>query len=166
MFKVLQENDGTIRSTSPTNGSTRLILGDEFCDKVIEFIKDAKNEIFICAYAWRWYYNDPGISIQKLNIELLHAQRRGVKINVIVDTYQMWCVFTSVGFKSRYVDKSKTMHSKAISIDNKTLVIGSHNYTKRATSDNYEASLAVQDYEVVAQFKEYFYRVWAVAHES
>lgn len=166
MHTMLQEDERTTRATCSPVRTTELILNDEYCDKVIEFVKDAQSEIRMCAYAWRWYVNEPGIGIQRLNIELLRAVKRGVVVRVLTDTIAMNTYFTTLGFRCRHVDRTKMQHSKVIAVDHKTLIVGSHNFTKRAQTDNYEASIAVQDFEVVAQFTTYFDRLWETSHDS
>lgn len=166
MPKVLQKDERAIGATSPPVRTTELILDNAYILKAAEFVKDAKSEVVLCAYAWRWYQNEPEIGIQKFNIELLRAHGRGVRVCCLVNNYTMFKYFTTLGFKVKYVDRTRMLHTKAIAIDQKTLVLGSHNLTKRANSDNFEASIATQDFEVVAQFVEYFNRMWAVANES
>lgn len=166
MHKMLQENERAIGATSPIVQSNELILDNSYTLKTMEFIKDAKSEIRLCAYAWRWYRNEPQIGIQKFNIELLRAHQRGVRVRCLVNNYAMFKCFTTLGFKCRYVDRTRMLHTKALVIDTKTLVLGSHNLTKRANSDNFEASIATQEFEMIAQFSEYFDRMWDVAHES
>ena len=166
MPKRLQKNERGLGAIDPAIRTNGLILNDEFCDKVIEFIKDGAHDIRICAYAWRWYVNEPEIGIQRLNIELVKAVQRGVKVRVITDTQAMTDFFQTQGFICRSVPKNRYMHSKAICVDVKTLVIGSHNFTKRATSDNFETSIAVQEFEIIAQFVEYFEKVWESLRDS
>ena len=166
MSKMLQKNERAVGATSPPVRSTELILDNAYILKAAEFIKDAKSEVRLCAYAWRWYRNEPEIGIQKFNIELLRAHSRGVRVRCLVNNFAMFKYFTTLGFKCRYVDRTRMLHTKALAIDNKTLILGSHNLTKRANSDNFEASIATQEFEVVAQFSEYFDSMWAVANES
>lgn len=166
MPKMLQENERAARATSSPVRPTELILDNAYILKAAQFIKDAKSEVRLCAYAWRWYQHEPEIGIQKFNVELLRAHHRGVRVRCLVNNFAMFKYFTTLGFKCKYVDRTRMLHTKAIAIDQKTLVLGSHNLTKRANSDNFEASIATQDFEVVAQFAEYFDRMWAVANES
>jgi len=166
MRERLQKNAGTIAETSAPVRSTQYLIDSDYAGKVLAFINDAKSEIRICAYAWRWYENQPEIDIQRLNMGLVRAKRRGVKVRVLVDGYKVFQLAKKMGFDCRYVGNSRMLHTKAISIDNNTVIIGSHNLTKRATTDNYEISLAIQDYEVFEQFRTYFDKLWLRCYES
>jgi phosphatidylserine/phosphatidylglycerophosphate/cardiolipin synthase-like enzyme len=122
---------------------------------------DVKSEVRVCAYDWRWYYSEPELDIQKLNIALLTLRQRGVKIFILVDKSTTQNVLRGLDFNVRKVDSSKMLHTKAICIDEKSLIIGSHNLTKRACSANYEMSIITQEFEPVQQFIKYFNAMWA-----
>lgn len=155
-------------SVESSNGSivapvraTRLILDNDYTAQAIDIVKSAKTEIRLCAYAWRWYENEPEIGIQKLNIELLRAVRRGVIVHCLVDTARLCSYFSALGFDCRSVINNRMLHTKAICVDRRSLVVGSHNLTKRANTDNYEVSILTQDFEPLEQFITYFDKMWA-----
>lgn len=160
MSKLLQKNARPIGNFSPIVQSTRLILDNDYTAQAIAIIKDAKVEIRLCAYAWRWYENEPEIGIQKLNIELLRATRRGVIVRALVDTAAICAHFSTLGFNCRSVVNNRMLHTKAICVDRSSLVVGSHNLTKRANTDNYEVSILTQDFEPLEQFITYFDAMW------
>lgn len=160
MLETLQTNAGSNRETSTIVQSTDLIVDDRYCQIVSDFVEGAHSEIRLCAYAWRWYENEPEIGIQKLNIQLLLARMRGVKVRCLVDTEAQKNTFTTLGFDARCVINTRMLHTKAICVDAKRLVIGSHNMTKRAMTDNYEMSLMTAEVEPCLQFIEYFDRLW------
>lgn len=166
MSKMLQENARGSSETSTPVRSVGLILDRDFAGKAAEFVKDAKSEIRIFAYAWRWYENEPELDIQKFNIEVLKATRRGVKVRAIVDTFAIFKEMRAHGIECRFLEPVRTVHTKAIMIDDKTLVLGSHNLTKRATSVNIEMSVAIQDYATTDQFRLYFDTMWDVSNAS
>lgn len=120
----------------------------------------AKSEIRVCAYAWRWYENEPDISIQKFNVELLRQAQGGRSVKILCDTEKMADGLRSKGFNARSVVRTRMLHTKAVCIDRRSLVIGSHNLTKRANTDNYEMSVVTQENWVIEQFIDYYDRIW------
>ena len=160
MLKGLQEFRGTSTTDYSVIQSTQLIIDNEYAKIAADFVRSAQSEIRLCAYAWRWYENEPEIDIQKLNIELYRARLRGVKVRALVDTETMMRTFTTLGFDVRSVINTRMLHTKAIGIDMKTLMIGSHNMTKRATTDNYEMTILSQEFQVVQSYVDYFDRLW------
>ena len=160
MLEMLQKDEGRSGETSTVIQSTQLVIDDKYCELVADFVRSAKSEIRMCAYAWRWYENEPEIGIQKLNIELLLARSRGVKVRCMVDNLTQKERFATLGFDVRSVSNTRMLHTKAFCIDAKTLIIGSHNMTKRATTDNYEMSILTQEPEPCLQFIDYFDKMW------
>lgn len=160
MLEGLQTIPRDDRTDTTVIEPAQLIIDNEYARVVADFVRSAKSEIRLCAYAWRWYKNEPETDIQKLNIELLLARSRGVKVRILVDTELQKLTFTTLGFDARSVVNTRMLHTKAISIDDRTLILGSHNMTKRATTDNYEMSLATSEYQVVAAYMDYFDRMW------
>lgn len=160
MLEGLQEVSGIDRRGACVVQPTQLIIDNEYARLVADFVRSAKSEVRVCAYAWRWYENEPEIDIQKLNIELLLAKTRGVKVRLLVDTQLQKNTFATLGFNVRCVVNTRMLHTKAFGIDTKMVVIGSHNLTKRATTDNYEMSIMSQEFQVVDAYNEYFDRMW------
>jgi len=161
MQTVLRKHDNRAGQTCAPIQSTRLILDNNYADSAIELIKDATSEIRLCAYAWRWYGNEPELGIQKFNIEILRAIQRGVVVRCLVDTHDTCVTMRAQGINARCTARNKMLHTKAICTDRRSLAIGSHNLTKRANCDNFEMSLITQEYEPIAQFIKCFDGLWA-----
>jgi hypothetical protein len=161
MYERLQKTSRSSSATSTIIRPTTLALDGNFITEITEAVKGAQVEVRMCAYAWRWYDSEPELTIQKFNNELLRAHKRGIRCRIIVDSETMCKRFTSLGFDCRSVVNTRMLHTKAICIDHSCLSIGSHNFTKRANADNYEATILTGEFEPVAQFIDYFDRLWA-----
>ena len=166
MLKGLQKNDGRGRETSTPIRPVKLILNGDYIGSVLDYINAATDDIAICAYAWRWYMNEPDLYMQKFNVAILRAVGRGVKVRVICDNEMTYALLKKAGVNVKYVRGNRVMHIKAICIDYKVLVLGSHNLTKNATQNNYEASVIITEFEPIEQFMRYFNGIWGQLHES
>ena len=62
------------------------LVGPDFQKKVIPLIQNAKREIDIVSYDWRWYGDRPAHATQQLNIELVNASKRGVRVRAVLNT--------------------------------------------------------------------------------
>lgn len=133
-----------------------IIIGREYPEKIIPLIKNAKNSIKILIYDWRFYPNEIGSSIQIFNYEILQAVRRGVSVRALVNSDNLCAFLRSQGLLISKVETKKTMHIKMLIIDEKYLVIGSHNLTKSAFSLNHEISILLDDCEAVARCSKFF----------
>lgn len=160
MFKGLQRIERKNTKPISYDGTTELILDNNYCKKAIPWINDAISDIRICAYAWRWYDESPDDTMQQFNIALVKAINRGVTVRALCERIQEGAILQQYGINVRALNTKRTLHTKAILIDERVLIVGSHNYTRRANLDNFEASIATNDFECIVQFADYFDRLW------
>lgn len=139
---------------------TQTIIGKEFPEKVIPLIKQARDIINIVVYSWWWYPDQIGSGIQKFNNALVDAAKKGVNIKVLTNEHPTIAILKKNGIKARKLESERKLHAKLMIIDNKTAIVGSHNYTMGAFTTNYEISIITQDEEVVNRLKQFFNNLW------
>lgn len=153
------ENGATVKPVT-------LILNSKYIEPLTDYINEAKSEIRIFAYLWRWYENNPEEKMQKFNTALIRAHLRGVKCMVICDNSTTKDILKNNGIKVKSVDSKQIMHMKAVLIDEKMLALGSHNFSKYAMERNIEASVFISEFEPIQQFKTYFDGMWGQLSEN
>ena len=116
-------------------------------------IQAAEHSIEVLTYDWKWYPENPEHEIQQLNISMVAAVSRGVKVRAYVQDRQMVNFLKSHGIKARLAENQATLHAKMLIVDDKQVVIGSHNLTHRAMSYNIETSVLIDDPDIVAHHK-------------
>lgn len=132
------------------------IIGAEYPKKVIPLIKNARRNIDIVVYDWRWYENKPAHPTQQLNIAFVNAAKRGVQVRAVVNSHENVALLNSVGIKARQISERRTMHTKLLLIDDKILVIGSHNFTRNAFAHNIETSVSLEIPHGENRFSQFF----------
>jgi len=132
------------------------IIGNQFPEKVIPLIENAKKSIEIVVFDWRWYPNDPGSSAQLFNQALVRAARRGVKIRAIANNDEIINILKSVGIEAKKLISKKLLHCKLMIIDDETIITGSHNYTQNAFQMNLELSVILKVGDEVKRFLDFF----------
>lgn len=132
------------------------LIGKDYPIKVIPFIEKAKKNIDIIVYDWRWYANNPAFNVQQFNIALSNAVKRGVLVRAVVNSNDILPFLESAGIKARKTRNRRTLHAKFLCIDNETLIIGSHNFTKNAFNFNLEISVLVEIPDNITRFAEMF----------
>ncbi len=132
------------------------IIGKEFPIKVIPLINEAKKTIDIIVFDWRWYPQDIGNSVQVFNQSIIRATRRGVVIRVIANNDEIINILNQNGCKAKKISTKKLVHSKIMIIDERIVIIGSHNYTQSAFQMNLELSVILDDFEKIADFSNFF----------
>lgn len=89
---------------------------------------------------------------------LVDAQRRGVKVQVILDKSQRTEKYSeadflfNAGIPTLIDAKHAIAHNKVMIIDSQTVLTGSFNFTKAAESNNAENLLVIQDADLAAKY--------------
>jgi len=138
------------------------LIGADYPKIVIPLINNAKKNIDMVFYDWRWYENQPSHVVQQFNSALVRAVRRGVIIRAVLNLPELIPLLNSVGIKARVMREKRTLHSKMILIDEATLVIGSHNITRNAFSSNIESSVIVQIPQDQERFSQFFNNLYTI----
>jgi len=138
----------------------KTIIGKDYPKMVIPLIKEAKSSIKIVVYDWRWYADDPANPCQLFNTSIVGAQRRGVKVQACVNSDNILNPLKENGIEARIPISKSLMHAKFLIIDDKILVIGSHNFSQSAFTQNMETSLIIDDVENVQNMVVFFNSIW------
>lgn len=138
------------------------IIGAEYPKKVIPLIDAAKKNIDIVVYDWRWYPDQIAHPVQQLNAAIVRASQRGVFVRAVVNADLNLQTLNSAGIKARRLKDKRTLHTKMILIDNKILVLGSHNFTRNAFGANIETSVAIELPEEETRFAEFFANLYGL----
>jgi phosphatidylserine/phosphatidylglycerophosphate/cardiolipin synthase-like enzyme len=125
---------------SPNGGCT---------EAVVENVGKAKSTVLVQAYSFT------SAPIAKA---LVDAEKRGVKVQVILDKSQRTEKYSSADFLLHegvptFIDaKHAIAHNKIMVIDSHTVLTGSFNFTKAAENNNAENMLVIQDADLAAKY--------------
>lgn len=143
-----------------TISKNEIIINDDYSEKLVAYIDSANFTIDILMYDWRWYKSDFSCDVSLVNSSLVRAVRRGVKVRAIVNMPAVVEQLNSLGILAKAWKKTKAMHAKTFVIDNKFIVIGSHNLTQNAMGYNVEISTIFSDADICAKLTNYFNSLW------
>lgn len=135
---------------------TKVIIGREYPQVLTPLIEQAQQSIDILVFDWRWYANEPNSNVQKFNHAILQASKRGVKVRALVNNNIMPTILQLENLSVKRVGTKSMMHVKMIILDQKTIVIGSHNFSKNAFEFNHEVSILSEDEETINRCRKYF----------
>jgi len=141
------------------------IPSSQYFETTLNEISNAKVSIQVFMYLISVFPDQTDSQAQKLVQALVDAQKRGVKVNVILDQtidFQGEVNDADVyGNKNQkayeflkrnnipvfFDEASAYTHAKAIIIDNETVILGSSNWSKAALTQNHEANNIVRSKE-------------------
>lgn len=121
---------------SPNGGTTQAIIKE---------INEAKSEILVQAYSF---------TSSPIAKALVDANKRGVKVEGILDKSQRKAQYTSASFLANMRvptfidDKHAIAHNKIMIIDKTTVITGSFNFTNAAENNNAENLLIIKSKEL------------------
>jgi len=125
---------------SPNGGCTEAVVSN---------LNKATNSVLVQAYAFT------SAPIAKA---LVNAEKRGVKVRVILDKSQRTERYSEADFLLHegvptWIDpKHAIAHNKIMIIDSKTVLTGSFNFTKAAEENNAENLLVIQNPALAIQY--------------
>ncbi|MFA6401766.1 MAG: phospholipase D-like domain-containing protein [Salinivirgaceae bacterium] len=131
--------------------------GSDIPEAMMELIKNAEHTIDLCIFT---------ITHQELAKELELAFHRGIQMRILTDDEKQYdagsCIndLRKLGIPLR-TDKSRYhMHNKFGVIDSRMIFTGSFNWTYTAVKHNQENLLVTTNFDIVAQYRTEFERLW------
>jgi len=151
----------------PLPAAPQLLANGAYGSTLMNLIRGAKRRITCVFYLFRTG-SSAGNQPRAVAAELIAARRRGVEVTVVLDGGQ------PVGSENRATARllsrggvrvlfpgaaGVTTHAKAVSIDDRYLLIGSHNLTQSALTHNNELSLVIDSPQLAGQVRGYLERL-------
>jgi phosphatidylserine/phosphatidylglycerophosphate/cardiolipin synthase-like enzyme len=174
MLEILKNLPAQVRPVllSGAAENTFLLTGSSWAPALCAAIRNAEKSVKIVQYSvssrWGKRTND------QYNVyrELLQAPTRGVRCSAILAEHrrtaatkrfnrQAGAAMRESGWAVKGVSASNLLHAKIVIIDDKFVIVGSHNITRTASIENIDVSLAMTGEEYSKQFIEFFWSLWA-----
>ncbi len=127
----------------------------QYIQSALRVIDGAEHQLTVVMYVVR--YDDTG-PVAALLQSVAHAHKRGVAVRVVLDQGRDWNTgepdskhklaekwLTDHGVPVFLDELDRTTHAKVIVADGRTVILGSHNWTRYALAKNREWSLQVDD---------------------
>ena len=134
----------------------------DFTEFVYPLISNCRRSLDVLTYDWRWYPDHPQHDIQKINVAIIRLLQRRIKVRALLQNKKMVQFLRDLKIPARSPQTEATLHSKFLIVDEKYLVLGSHNLTHRAMSYNIETSLIIDDPDIVLHHKLLFNNLYGL----
>jgi len=138
---------------------------------VVPLLQAAGHKIDILMYEWKWYTHENAGGVERFNLAIQAASRRGCKVRVLLNIESMGHAITKInsrteqflrlaGVEVKFGQIGVATHAKMLIIDDRFLILGSHNISKGSFSRNQEASIVVEGGEAIRPYIDYFRLLW------
>ena len=145
-----------------------VVIEDHAYLKVVkDLLSHANKSIYVAIFVIKYdikEYDDP---VNQLLYALVDAHKRGLDVKVLVDDPTLRSYPDTISYlKNNSIEvkldekKGVTSHMKIVIIDDKYLVVGSHNWTESALSYNHEYSVLIISKYYAEKAKRYFLDLW------
>jgi len=146
-------------------------IGSTYPKIVTPILQAASQKIEVLMYEWKWYTHENAGGVEHFNLAVQAASRRGVKVRVLLNIESMGHAITKInsrtqqflnmaGCEVKFGQIGVATHAKMFIIDDRILVLGSHNISKGSFTRNQEASIVVEGGEAIRPYIDYFRLLW------
>ena len=154
------------------DAKVKSIIGNQYPLVVVPEINSANQKIDIIMYEWKWYSHEKAGGVEKFNLAVQGAARRGVKVRVLLNIESMGHAITRInkrtetylrlaGVEVKFGQIGTATHAKILIIDDRKMIIGSHNISKGSFSRNQECSILIEGGEAIREYNDYFKLLWS-----
>lgn len=139
-----------------------------YAPAVRRLIQQADSSIYLMLYQARYYEEYPETASNRFIDDLIAAARRGVDVNVLIDTGE-WDPNQKNAYNLDYVDRltgagvkvwedspSEVSHQKVMTVDEDLTLIASLNWTYYSMAKNNEVAAVIRSAPLNAYFRRYF----------
>lgn len=137
-----------------------LLIGSKYVETLIERLDSARASVYVLMFDWRWYADDPFCDLQRINQAFIRTARRGVKIKILTNYSDIVEILSKYKIEGKKFDSKNLLHSKAVIIDRRFVIMGSHNFSQKAMTSNVETSMLFEDVGHAENLIRYFESLW------
>ncbi len=146
-------------------GQVQLLCDQDYYPMLLNFLQNAGRRVRVAMFVFRATEaagNRPAVVVD----ELIAAAGRGVEVTVLLERsayeedlnrehQRLADILRQGGVEVRFGPERTTTHAKVVLVDDRFVLLGSHNLTHSALRFNHECSLLVDSRELAAQLTSY-----------
>ncbi|MDI7260338.1 MAG: phospholipase D-like domain-containing protein [Thermodesulfobacteriota bacterium] len=155
----------------------QIVTDAQYFEVAKKMIQEAKFSIRVMMFEMGYYEKHPNTPSNILIRELIGAKKRGVKVEVILETRegddrttkrnrQTGKILSESGVEVIYDPLFKTMHAKLMVADGELILLGSTNWVFSSLTNNNEVSVLIRSKELAKALIDYFNRVKATGSKK
>jgi cardiolipin synthase len=150
---------------------SRLVFDEQYFDVCLTLLRSARESIYLSTFLVNLQTYRKHEKARELLEALKDAAYRGVDVKILLNRYQPQKKVTKLndlaakylfvaGIEARFLPNNRCCHAKFIVVDKRTLLLGSHNWTRKALERNFELSLFLDDEILACELSEWFLRLF------
>lgn len=156
------------------SGYPVLLLDENYLAAASHLIHSAEKDILISTFKMENAQDPKKYKLAALYRGLEQAAAKGIDVRVLLNqltgknTIAKTNKYTAGLLKKksiniRTLDNTRVVHAKLIIADEKALIIGSHNWSNKSFSRNFELSILMKDAQLLVEARNLFLKLWEEA---
>lgn len=149
----------------------RVIRNEEYLPCASVVLAQARKAIDLCTYKFELSNRTDAKRFMLRVLTLYELAIKGVRIRVLLNTTKSRSGLTKINeYAARELKKHKIevrtlkdnrcQHSKMLLVDGQWAIIGSHNWTPRSMTDNFEVSVVLYGQNHIQEIQQHFDNIW------
>jgi len=150
----------------------KIVRNEQFYPVAEAFLEDARKSVDICTFKFEFSTRPAARELNRL-IDILYSLALvDVKIRVLLNTTRARSGLTKINehaarelkkhaIEVRTLPDGRCQHAKTLVVDNCVGLVGSHNWTPRSLTENYEVSIALYHAGYIKEIQDHFEKIWA-----
>lgn len=163
MSTTSRRNEEAHAESGGAYAKSKIVIGRAYLRSVLPMIQNAKISIDILMFHWAFYQKDLSCEVSQINLALLNAHKRGVRVRAYCNMQNTLRNLRAIGIASKIYTGSGIMHAKLLIFDQKIALLGSHNFSQNAMCFNKEISILVDTPAEIEQLMLYFEALWRMS---
>lgn len=148
-----------------------VVRNEQFVAVAQALLADARRDIDICTYKFEISKRPDALGLNSLIGTLYGLQAGGVKIRVLLNITEKRSGLSRLnentgkalkahGIEVRYLPDNRCQHAKMILVDRCVGIIGSHNWSPKSMTENFEVSVAIYHAGFLEEIQNHFNKIW------
>jgi len=156
-------SDATAAASAATS-DTQILIGQEYFQTTLQAIQQAQKSILVAIYLINVAPAPDDNPASTLLEALISAGKRGIPVKVILDdsqtvNYNAYNRLRQNGIDVSFDAPARLLHAKAVIVDSRISILGSHNWTRAALNDNHEFTTYVDDPQEASKLINYISQI-------
>lgn len=150
----------------------KVVRNEQFYPVAMALLEDARKSVDICTFKFEFSTRPAARELNRLILKLYTLAGSGIPVRVLLNTTRAKSGLTKInehaarelkkqGVDVRTLPDDRCQHAKTLVVDNCTGLIGSHNWTPKSLTENYEVSIALYHAELIREIQTHFEKIWA-----
>jgi len=151
--------------------TVKVIRNEQFLWYAGRVLERARKDVILCSYKFELSRRTDALGLNSLLDILYTVAINKIQIRVLLNVTGLRSSLSKInintartlvkkGIEVRALKENRCQHAKILIVDGRLGIIGSHNWTPRSLTENFEASVVLSGADVLEDIVAHFEKIW------